>query len=546
MNKRRIVTLGEGLLQWFSVAALVCTLAAPMRAVADGERFFVTNPYVVGATAESADIQWISPPGVGEAVIVLRGPDGVERRLAEIVDTPQFDDAELEDGSKRSELRHVAHAADLKPGTRYRYSVTYGKAEGEHAEGEFTTFLSEGDARPFSFVVASDTHINHPNAASSIAALNPAFVVVAGDFIDGDGWRWRNFRRYLRSSRPYTSLAPLVPVIGGHDINPDHNFRALFGLDRPERALPEAQASYYTGVCGCLRYIVLDSYVDEAGMAAETQWLEDVLRENKARWTLVVFHEPIFAVGSRGIMDGQPRWAALFEQYGVDLVISGHNHIYERLLPLGEKGKKPVNYLTINTNGGKFRVIRPSPIVAGGIGRQVRCFAQISVDGDSLLVQVRDVDGVEFDRLALHKDKDGLYQEAVMAAALPVADARTIAHVFSKEGKSAGMYERQDMVVRIPPKPTPKKPVAVELDTSAFPKGSTLHVRDNREVSDWHAKEGVYPVTGSWIAIELMAPTLPSVKEGRVKPPLVLRLALEYKGRVFEATDVNPTVVVEE
>ena len=66
-------------------------------------------------------------------------------------------------------------------------------------------------------------------------------------------------------------------------------------------------------------------------MAAQTAWLEGLLKDNPNKWTVVTFHHPVYSTtGTRNNPNVRGQWGPLFEKYGVDLVLQGHDHSYGR------------------------------------------------------------------------------------------------------------------------------------------------------------------------------------------------------------------------
>ncbi|WP_457627382.1 metallophosphoesterase family protein [Oceanithermus sp.] len=90
--------------------------------------------------------------------------------------------------------------------------------------------------------------------------------------------------------------------------------------------------------------------------------LEAALREDPARCSLVLVHNPRFSSGVHGSNARmQPLWA-LFQRYGVELVLSGHDHHYERFAPLDAEGRSDPERGTVQfvagTGGAGLRKLR--------------------------------------------------------------------------------------------------------------------------------------------------------------------------------------------
>ena len=81
-----------------------------------------------------------------------------------------------------------------------------------------------------------------------------------------------------------------------------------------------------------VRFLALDSnYMDKDQQA----WIEKELSGSKAKWTIAFFHHPIYSSGAThgSEVDLRAIVEPLFIKYGVDVVLAGHEHFYERLHP---------------------------------------------------------------------------------------------------------------------------------------------------------------------------------------------------------------------
>src|SRR5262249_44308307 len=102
---------------------------------------------------------------------------------------------------------------------------------------------------------------------------------------------------------------------------------------------------YYSYVRNAVRFVVLDSNgLDPRQLG----WLETVLREAKERWKIAYFHHPLYSEGGRhgSEVELRVKLEPLFVRYGVSVVYSGHDHVYERLLP-----QKGITYFVAGASG---------------------------------------------------------------------------------------------------------------------------------------------------------------------------------------------------
>lgn len=97
---------------------------------------------------------------------------------------------------------------------------------------------------------------------------------------------------------------------------------------------------YYSVELGKWHVISLNSNLDGAEASAQLQWLRDDLRHQKSTCTLAFWHHPMYSSGRR---QGERRMAdawKILQDAGADLVLSGHDHHYERFAPLNAAGQR--------------------------------------------------------------------------------------------------------------------------------------------------------------------------------------------------------------
>ena len=104
--------------------------------------------------------------------------------------------------------------------------------------------------------------------------------------------------------------------------------------------VPSGTEQYYSLNYGNVHVVSLDSQLtnrDEAQRATMRDWLVDDLSANELDWTIVIFHHPPYSKGSnhdsdreQNEIDMRVAFAPVFENYGVDVIYSGHSHSYER------------------------------------------------------------------------------------------------------------------------------------------------------------------------------------------------------------------------
>lgn len=155
-------------------------------------------------------------------------------------------------------------------------------------------------------------------------AVKYDFVVMLGDNIYG-GHSPEDFQR--KFEQPYKPLldagVKFYASLGNHD-DPDVEIRYKpFGMDGQR---------YYTFTKGDVEFFVLDSnYMDPK----QLDWVTKELQSSKAKWKIAYFHHPLYSHAKThgSDLDLRARLQPLFELYHVNVVLSGHDHTYERMKP---------------------------------------------------------------------------------------------------------------------------------------------------------------------------------------------------------------------
>jgi hypothetical protein len=116
-----------------------------------------------------------------------------------------------------------------------------------------------------------------------------------------------------------------------------------------------AGKGYYSFDLGAWHLVSLDSNLSGAPMAAQLAWLRDDLARHKARCTLAYWHHPLYSSGGHGsIAKMHDAWEMLHKA-GADLVLSGHDHDYERFAPQDADGQldqpRGIRQFVVGTGG---------------------------------------------------------------------------------------------------------------------------------------------------------------------------------------------------
>ncbi len=262
---------------------------------------------------------------------------------------------ELSDGNvMREQMRARGHRlfeAKL-PVSAMRYRV--------HSAGSGTTAWKSlhplpASGQAFRIAVYGDPRVGngdrnvHRSIVNQIIKERPGLVLIAGDLV---GWGDREglWDLFFEDVAPLIESSPFVAAIGNHDVSKKQLFNRYWrtGMDGNYMALPIAG--------GWL--VVLDSTDDIAEGSVQHAFLVATLKRIRGISPLIVlFHHAPYSGGKHGSNRGIIKsWVPLFEEYGVDVVIAGHDHDYERIGPISG-----VHYVVSGGGGAPLYMLKDHP-----------------------------------------------------------------------------------------------------------------------------------------------------------------------------------------
>ena len=160
---------------------------------------------------------------------------------------------------------------------------------------------------------------------------------------------------------------------------------------------------YYAFARRNVRFFVLDTNTMDA---PQLRWFEDALQQAREDWKIAVFHKSPYSSGTVHASNLAVRQAfgPLFEKYGVQLVVTGHDHTFERSVPWREstdRMKQAVTYIVTGGAGAKLYSVRISPWTARSISKNH--YIRVNVSGCVLSHEAVGADAVVFDRFTLDR-----------------------------------------------------------------------------------------------------------------------------------------------
>jgi len=298
---------------------------------------------------------------------------------------------------------HSVTFRKLTPDTLYAYRV----GDGSHWS-EWLQFRAASDRpQPFSFIYFGDVQSEIRPLWSRVlrgaiqAAPRASFLAFGGDLVN-HGANDAEWGELFGAGGWVFGSIPVVPAPGNHEYGKDKTGRSTLTRHwRAQFALPEngprglEEYAYYVDYQG-VRIISLDSV---EMVTEQTAWLDKVLSNNPNRWTIAIFHYPIFSPAKGRDNPGlRAAWKPVLDKHRVDLVLTGHDHTYARSALEGA-----TIYVT-SVSGAKMYGLEREPWMRRA-AEDTQLFQVITIDSDALAFEARTATGELYDAFELRKQR---------------------------------------------------------------------------------------------------------------------------------------------
>ncbi len=399
---------------FFAAFVLVVMLSAAGRAGAGGPNGpIVKGPWMQHVTSTSAVVQVeVDPPAPVTLEIGMAAATGTaDSGVGSVVE------------SREVKALHAILVQNLEPGTRYPFAV---RVRGTAKYGALTTAPREDSSAPVRFLIYGDNRSDdaaHAAVVRAMAVVPSAFLVHTGDFVEkgGSAQHWQTF---FDIEAPLLRERCVFSSVGNHELTDGAGAQYLryFGPAELPVAVARPASSSLVAVplpadagsapfsleqlsgtyrWANARFFLVNGMVDYASGPARA-WLEKALTDADAEtglvWRIVVVHHGPWSSGPHGgnahLLDaGIP---ALFRAHKVDLVISGHDHIYERGVSDG------LSYLVSGGGGAPvYRVKKAGP--TSRHYESVHHFIDATATASAIQMVAMRPDGSTIERCALRK-----------------------------------------------------------------------------------------------------------------------------------------------
>ncbi len=300
----------------------------------DSYVFLPRQPYLQMQTQNAITLKWQTPKAEIDSVDYADGlhPTGTSHV-----------------GEQKADKYHAITLTGLKPDTCYNYKVNTTSLSIDNTNRVFCTLNTKKDLERL--WVVGDTGENSANQRNVYRAMlsyvdnNLSKIdlwLMLGDNAYSSGTQKQYNKDLFDSYKELIKQKNVWAVIGNHDAR-RWAFYDIF--DFPTKGESGGVASnsekYYSIDEANFHLVMLDSETeDRSAKGKMAQWLKKDLAANKKNWTIVAFHHPPYSDGSHKsnnprdsggrMKEMRENFTPIFDKYDVDLVMSGHSHMYER------------------------------------------------------------------------------------------------------------------------------------------------------------------------------------------------------------------------
>lgn len=261
-----------------------------------------------------------------------------------LMQLPASSDAFSDDGV--TTYIHTAAVTDLKPGTAYEYRVGAGDKRSDW-QSFHTAQGHDFKALIFPDSQSSDYSVWAATAQPAWQRNQDAqFFINMGDLVDNgqDHYQWNAWFDVVGDM---IARIPVVPLLGNHEtydkdwkVRMPETYLHLFALPRIDRE--KYQNQFYSFDYGDVHFVVLNTQSQELADFEpsldedEVAWFKEDMAKTTKKWKIVLMHKDPLQYGfanrpqprEEGFSPEGRLWMPLFDQYGVDAVLSAHLHTY--------------------------------------------------------------------------------------------------------------------------------------------------------------------------------------------------------------------------
>lgn len=319
-------------------------------------------------------------------------------------------------GASAAYVQHDASLTGLSADTSYCYEILDGTTVLANGISFHTSWT--GTPHPLRVLAFGDSGTGGTaQLALRDRMTNYEFDIFVhlGDIAYGSGTYTELESHFFTVYRDILDDVPFWPSIGNHEYVTNEGDPYINVYVLPRQALdPVHHERYYSFDYGNAHFVSLDSNPEMfdaigsgSGTDDELDWLAADLAASTADWKIVFFHHPAYSSGEHGNeADVDAQFVPIFQEHGVDLVLNGHDHDYERTVPIWDDAAAPtdphaITYVVAGGGGGEPRVVSSSWFTAFATD-EGNHFLSITIDGCMLRAEAINTDADVIDSFNLN------------------------------------------------------------------------------------------------------------------------------------------------
>jgi len=360
------------------------------------------GPFLLGVYPDRAALMWETD---------IEGPCklyyGIDRKLDKYVESVTETNQIGEEAVKKLVFIHKVWLEDLEPGQFYDYRVT-----GPGFEDNIYRFRAvPANTDEVRFIVYGDSRTRpsvHRRLVEQMKKRKFDFVVHCGDLVTkGDKYEQWGPQFF----EPLKGLAESVPVYiakGNHEGN-NGNYEKLL--------IPKGRKNSFGFDYGPVHYFCADNVNKDLKDEVRLELIIADAGASDAKWKFVSYHVPSVNFGGHWSAWGYPDVLPGLSKAGVDFVLAGHSHMYERFRPIASPDGADGSYVTyITSGGGGVYMHGIIPNVYHAVTKKEHHFCLFDIKGNKLTMDTIGIDGRVIDHIEVTKNAGRLDKEYLRSA----------------------------------------------------------------------------------------------------------------------------------
>ncbi|HUT45710.1 MAG TPA: metallophosphoesterase family protein [Sedimentisphaerales bacterium] len=365
------------------------------------------GPFLLGVYPDRAALMWETETE-GPCKLYYGGDRKLDKYVESVPETHQAGEEDV----KKLVFIHKVWLEGLGPGRFYDYRVT-----GPGFQDKIYRFRTVPEnTDEVRFIVYGDSRTRpsvHRRLVKLMKNQKVDFVVNCGDLVTkGDKYEQWGPQFF----EPLKGLAETVPVYiakGNHE-GDNGNYEKLL--------IPKGRKNSFGFDYGPVHYFCADNVTE--GLEDEVQ-LELIIADagaSDAKWKFVSYHVPSVNFGGHWSAWGYPDALPGLSKAGVDFVLAGHSHLYERFRPVALTEGADGSYVTYITSGGGGMFMHGiKPNVYHAVAKKKHHFCLFDIKGNKLTMDTIGIDGRVIDHIEVIKNA-GRLDKKYLRSAIPMKE----------------------------------------------------------------------------------------------------------------------------